>query len=102
VIAELVAVLVQGFETRGIRGAGGTIGEHRIRVGIAADDEPGHVDPAICEQLRGAGQRPLEDHVLELGRMRAEAVDPVVAPHTVKIDRDGAGRIHGFPPNLIT
>jgi hypothetical protein len=103
VVAELVAVLRERLQALRVCGARGAIRKCGVTVGIAPDDKPRDVNAAAREQIRRAGQRTLEDHVLELGRMRAEAVDPVVAGDAVEIDRDRAVRPgHGFPPNRIT
>jgi hypothetical protein len=108
VVAELVAGLGQGAQPRGVGPAGGVVGGGELAVGVAADHEPGDADAAGGEQPGGAGQRALQDDVLQLAGRRAQAVDPVVAGDAVEIDRDRAGarvafpRRHGLPPNRMT
>jgi len=96
VVAELVATLGELAEERRVGGPGRIGG-----IGIPADDEPGDGDAARGEQLGGAWQRTREDDVLELDRVRPEAVNAVVATDAVEIDRDRAA-LQGLPPKRMT
>jgi hypothetical protein len=99
VVAELVAALGELAEERRVGGPG-RIGRIGV-IGILADDEPGDGDATSGEQPGGAWQRARQDDVLELDRVRAEAVNAVVATDGVEIDRDRAA-LQGLPPKRMT